>query len=77
MARRPHEDWILRQKQKLLGSIVAIAAVIVLEWFMDIDQHTDNTNLSWVVDILMAFAVAMLVLVIADRVSSPDANKGH
>jgi uncharacterized membrane protein YqhA len=57
MARRLHEDWILRQKQKLLGSIVAIAAVIVLEWFMDIDQHTDNTNL---VDILMAFQLPSL-----------------
>jgi uncharacterized membrane protein YqhA len=49
MARRLHEDWILRQKQKLLGSIVAIAAVIVLEWFMDIDQH-----------ILMAFQLPSL-----------------
>jgi uncharacterized protein (TIGR00645 family) len=64
-------------KQKLLGSIVAIAAVNVLEWFMDIDQHTDNAKLSWVVGILLAFAVAMLILAFADRVSvlSEDKHK--
>ncbi|MGO8952125.1 MAG: YqhA family protein [Rhodomicrobium sp.] len=56
-------------KQKLLGSIVAIAAVNVLEWFMDIDRSADNIKLGWVVGILLAFAVAMLVLAIADRLS--------
>ncbi len=56
-------------KQKLLGSILAIAAVNVLEWFMDIDRSADNTKLAWVVGILLAFAVAMLVLAIADRIS--------
>jgi uncharacterized protein (TIGR00645 family) len=56
-------------KQKLLGSIVAIAAVNVLEWFMDIDRNVDNVKLGWVVGILLAFAVAMLVLAIADRLS--------
>jgi len=63
-------------KQKLLGSIVAIAAVNVLEWFMDIEQHADNVKLTWVVGILMAFAMAMLVLAIADRVSSANGAKG-
>jgi uncharacterized protein (TIGR00645 family) len=58
-------------KQKLLGSIVAIAAVNVLEWFVDIDQHADSIKLGWVVGILIAFAIAMLVLAIADRVSIP------
>jgi uncharacterized protein (TIGR00645 family) len=57
-------------KQKLLGSIVAIAAVNVLEWFMDIDRSTDSIKLAWVVGILMAFALAMLVLAIADRIAS-------
>jgi uncharacterized protein (TIGR00645 family) len=57
-------------KQKLLGSIVAIAAVNVLEWFMDIERSTDNVKLAWVVGILIAFAVAMLILAIADRVST-------
>jgi uncharacterized protein (TIGR00645 family) len=62
-------------KQKLLGSIVAIAAVNALEWFADIDRHADSTKLGWVVAILLTFAVAMLVLAIADRVSAE--NKGH
>jgi uncharacterized protein (TIGR00645 family) len=64
-------------KQKLLGSIVAIAAVNVLEWFMDIDQHADNTKLIWVVTILIAFATAMLLLAIADRISAEGGNEEH
>ena len=79
-----HPDWpegVIRigfsgLKQKLLGSIVAIAAVNVLEWFMDIERHADNVKLAWLVGILLAFAVAMLVLAIADRVSE-SGNKGH
>jgi uncharacterized protein (TIGR00645 family) len=62
-------------KQRLLGSILAIAAVNVLEWFMDIDRSADNTKLGWVVGILLAFAVAMLVLAIADRVSEGGSKK--
>ena len=42
----------------------------VLEWFMDLNQHADNTKLVWVVGILLAFAVAMLILAWADRVSA-------
>lgn len=57
-------------KQKLLGSIIAIAAVNVLEWFMDIDRSADNTKLGWVVGILLAFALAMLMLAIADRIGN-------
>jgi uncharacterized protein (TIGR00645 family) len=59
-------------KQRLLGSIVAIAAVNVLEWFMDIDRNVDNVKLGWVVGILLAFAVAMLVLALADRLSEKE-----
>ncbi|HEV2957212.1 MAG TPA: YqhA family protein [Xanthobacteraceae bacterium] len=62
-------------KQKLLGSIVAIAAVNVLEWFIDIDRTADSTKLGWVVGILLAFAVAMLILALADRVSEPQESK--
>jgi uncharacterized protein (TIGR00645 family) len=73
-----HPDWpeglvkigFSGLKQKLLGSIVAIAAVNVLEWFMDIERHADNAKLAWLVGILIAFAVAMLVLAIADRVGN-------
>ncbi|HLK81880.1 MAG TPA: YqhA family protein [Xanthobacteraceae bacterium] len=56
-------------KQKLLGSIVAIAAVNVLEWFADIDRQADSAKLVWVVAILLSFALTMLLLAIADRVS--------
>jgi uncharacterized protein (TIGR00645 family) len=62
-------------KQKLLGSIAAIAAVNALEWFMDIDRSADNVKLGWVVGILLAFAVAMLLLAIADRISEEHADK--
>ena len=64
-------------KQKLLGSIVAIAAVSVLEWFTDIDRKADSVKLAWVVGILLAFAVAMLVLAIADRVSSATEDRPY
>ena len=56
-------------KQKLFGSIAAIAAVNVLEWFMDIERQADNTKLAWVVGILLAFAFCMLILAIADRLN--------
>jgi uncharacterized protein (TIGR00645 family) len=62
-------------KQKLLGSIVAIAAVNVLEWFIDIDRNVDSIKLGWVVGILLALAVAMLILAVADRVSEPRESK--
>ncbi len=62
-------------KQKLLGSIAAIAAVNVLEWFMDIDRSVDNVKLGWVVGILLAFTLAMLILAIADRVSEGGEDK--
>jgi len=64
-------------KQKLLGSIAAIAAVNVLEWFMDIDRNVDNVKLGWVVGILLAFAVAMLILALADRISEERESKGN
>jgi len=63
-------------KQRLLGSIVAIVAVSVLDWFLDIDRSADNHKLTWVVGILIAFAVAMLLLAVSDRLTA-DANKEH
>jgi uncharacterized protein (TIGR00645 family) len=64
-------------KQKLLGSIAAIAAVNVLEWFMDIERHADNTKLAWVVGILLAFALSMLIFAIADRLSHLNEMKAQ
>jgi hypothetical protein len=37
---------------------------------MDIEGQVDSIKLGWVVGILMAFAVAMLLLAISDRISS-------
>ncbi len=62
-------------KQRLLGSIVAIVAVNVLDWFLDIDRSTDSLKLTWVVVILIAFAFVVLVLATADRLSSAGENK--
>jgi uncharacterized membrane protein YqhA len=56
-------------KQKILGSIVAIAAVNVLEWFADIDRHADSVKLARLVAILLTFAVTMVLLAIADRLN--------
>lgn len=56
-------------KQKLLGSIVAITAVHVLEWFMDIDHEFNTVTLAWLVGVMIAFAVVMLVVAAADRIS--------
>jgi uncharacterized protein (TIGR00645 family) len=75
-----HPDWpeglikigFSGLKQKLLGSIAAIAAVNVLEWFMDIERHADPSKLAWVVGILLAFAAAMLIMAVADRVAGTN-----
>jgi uncharacterized protein (TIGR00645 family) len=83
--RREHPNWpggligigFSGLKQRLLGSIVAIVAVSVLDWFMDIERSVDNLKLAWVVGILIAFAIAMLVLAMADRLSSAGENQGQ
>ena len=62
-------------KQKLFGAIAVIAAVNVLEWFMDIERQADNTKLAWVVGILLAFTVSMLILAIADRLSERSSEQ--
>jgi uncharacterized protein (TIGR00645 family) len=63
-------------KQKLLGSITAIAAVNVLEWFMDINRQVDSIKLGWLVGILLAFAAAMLLLAVSDRISGGLDRRG-
>jgi hypothetical protein len=53
----------------------AVETIVRLEWFVDIDRSVDSIKLGWVVGILLAFAVAMLILAFADRVSEPHAPK--
>lgn len=73
-------DWMTKVdfsglKQKLLGSIVAIAAIQVLEAFMNIDKQPDAARLGWLVGIFSAFVGATLVLAIADRLGEGGKDK--
>jgi uncharacterized protein (TIGR00645 family) len=54
-------------KQKLLGSIVGIAAIDALAWYLDLEKYSDTSKLAWVLAFPLMFAIAMLVLAIADR----------
>jgi uncharacterized protein (TIGR00645 family) len=54
-------------KQKLLGSIVAIAAVDSLGWYLELEKTTDTSKLAWAVAFPLMFVVAMLMLAIAER----------
>jgi uncharacterized protein (TIGR00645 family) len=78
-----HPDWPegLTQvdfgalKQKLLGSIVGIAAVDALAWYFDLEKYTDTSKLIWVLAFPFMFVVVMLMLAIADWLGR-KANKG-
>ena len=69
-----HPDWPegLTQvdfgelKQKLLGSVVGIAAVDALAWYFDLEKVADPSKLLWVLGFPLVFAVVMLLLAIAD-----------
>ena len=54
-------------KQKLLGSIVGIAAVDALAWYLELEKYTDTSKLGWVIAFPLMFVVSMLMLAIADR----------
>jgi uncharacterized protein (TIGR00645 family) len=54
-------------KQRLLGSIVGIAAVEALAWYFDLDKYSDVSKLGWVLAFPLALVVIMLMLAIADR----------
>ena len=69
-----HPDWpeglmqvdFSELKQKLLGSIVGIAAVDALAWYFDLEKEPDTSKLIWVLGFPVAFAVVMLLLAVAD-----------
>jgi uncharacterized protein (TIGR00645 family) len=69
-----HPDWPegLSQvdfgnlKQKLLGSVVGIAAVDALAWYFDLEKVGDTSKLLWVLGFPIALSFVMLVLAIAD-----------
>jgi uncharacterized protein (TIGR00645 family) len=61
-------------KQKLLGSIVVIAAVDALAWYLDLEKYTDTSKLAWVLAFPLMLVVALLMLAIADRLGRHDHN---
>jgi len=70
-----HEDWprwiadvdFSELKLKLMASIVAIAAIKLLEAFMDVDHESDRA-LGWQTGVLATFVVAAVLLALADRI---------
>jgi uncharacterized protein (TIGR00645 family) len=72
-----HPDWPegLTQvdfgelKQKLLGSVVGIAAVDALAWYFDLEKEIDTSKLIWVLGFPLVFAFVMLILAAADWLS--------
>ena len=62
-------------KQKLLGSVVGIAAVDALAWYFDLEKTTDTSKLLWVLGFPVVFAVVMLLLAASDWLS--DYRKGY
>jgi uncharacterized protein (TIGR00645 family) len=58
-------------KVKLLTSIVAIAAIHVLELIMSIGP-ADNRELAWSVGILVTFVVCALLLAIMNRINPAE-----
>ena len=63
-------------KQKLLGSIVVIAAVDALAWYLDLEKYTDTSKLGWALAFPLMLVVAMLMLAIADRLGRhPDGKR--
>ena len=61
-------------KQKLLGSIVAIASIEALAWFLDLEKYSDTAKLSWVIAFPLMFVVSLLMLAIADRLGRGAAS---
>src|SRR5579862_5013971 len=56
-------------KQKILGSVAIIAAIDALAWYLDLEQTADTAKLGWAVGFPLMFAVALLLLAIADRIA--------
>lgn len=78
-----HPDWPegLTQvdfgelKQKLLGSIVGIAAVDALAWYFDLEKISDTSRLGWVLAFPVMFVAVMLMLAIAERLTRRSSRR--
>jgi len=53
-------------KQKLIGSIAAVAAVDALAWYLDLEKYTDTAKLGWALAFPLMFVIAMVLLAFAD-----------
>ena len=53
-------------KQRLLGSIVVIAAVDALAWYLDLEKYSDTSKLGWVLAFPMMLVVATVLFAVAD-----------
>jgi uncharacterized protein (TIGR00645 family) len=78
-----HSDWpdglidvdFSVLKQKLLGSIVGIAAVDALAWDLDLDKSADTSKLAWVIAFPLMFVTAMVLVALADRLVRRPADE--
>jgi len=61
-------------KQRLIGSIAAIAVVDALAWYLDLEHSADGGKLIWVIAFPLMFAVVALILAGADRFMRRDQN---
>jgi len=62
-------------KQKLLGSISAIAAVDALGWFLDLEDYADTSKLAWALAFPLMFVAAMVLLGVANSLSRLSTKK--
>ncbi len=80
-----HPDWpaglmvvdFSALKVKLLGSIVIIAAVDALAWYLDLEKLSDTSKLGWAIGFPLMFVVALLMLAIADRLGRAANHKAE
>ena len=78
-----HEDWprwiaevdFSELKLKLMASIVAIAAVKLLEAYMEVERESDRA-LAWQTGVLATFVIAAVLLALADRIGHRRGGAG-
>jgi len=58
-------------RQKLVGSVVAIAVVDALAWYFDLEDISDTSKLLWVLGFPLTLATVLLMLAAADWLSRP------
>jgi uncharacterized protein (TIGR00645 family) len=59
-------------KQRLMASVVVIAAVDALAWYLDLEKYGDTAKLTWALAFPLMFVVAMLMLSLADWLGRLD-----